>query len=78
MIRQLSPKVEQLIQSQMASGKYASEDELLLQALNALCCEEEDLAAIQSGLAWFDAGNAGTPVEEAFAKLARKYDHEGK
>ena len=74
MIRQFSPTVEQLIRDQMASGKYASEDDLLLDALQALDADQKDLAAIQEGLDWFNAGNAGATVEEAFEKLGRKHD----
>lgn len=77
MIRKFSPAVEQMIESQMASGKFASEDDLLIEALHALAVEQEDLSAIQEGLAWFDAGNAGTSVEEAFERIARKLDQQG-
>ena len=77
MIRQFSPDVEQLIRDQMASGKYASEDELLLDALQSLEADQKDLAAIQEGLDWFDAGNAGATVEEVFEKLSRKHNSQG-
>lgn len=77
MIRQFSPTVEQLIRDQMASGKYASEDELLLDALQFLEAEQKDLAAIQEGLDWFAAGNAGATVDETFEKLRHKHNLQG-
>ena len=40
------PDLRELVGEQMASGKYASEDELLRHALRALSEEEEDLAAV--------------------------------
>lgn len=43
------PEVRELIDSRMATGSYASEDELLKEALQTLPAED-DLAAIREGL----------------------------
>lgn len=76
MTEPLSPAVEQLIQAQMASGHYASEEELLLTALRALEESEAELSAVQAGLDSVDRGDAGVSLDEAFEKLRRK-DLEG-
>ena len=43
------PDLQTLVGEQMASGKYASEDELLRSALNALAEGEQDQADPRSG-----------------------------
>jgi Arc/MetJ-type ribon-helix-helix transcriptional regulator len=63
------PALRALVGEQMASGKYASEDELLQSALHALAQEEEDLEAVRESLAEWRAGDQGVPLEDAF--LAR-------
>jgi putative addiction module CopG family antidote len=45
------PDLQTLVGEQMASGKYASEDELLRSALRALAEEEQDLDAVRESLA---------------------------
>lgn len=75
MASQLSPAVEQLIRDKMSTGRYASEDELLVEALQSLSEEEEeqDLRAIEEGLASLRRGEQGVTVEEAFDRLRQKY-----
>ena len=72
MPHEFSPVVEQLIQVNMASGKYGSEDELLLEALQSLGAEEVELGAIREGLESVDRGEDGVSVEEAFAEIRTK------
>ncbi|MGD9720645.1 MAG: type II toxin-antitoxin system ParD family antitoxin [Pirellulales bacterium] len=69
MVYQVSPAVERLIRDQMATGKYASEEELLVEALRALEQEVEDLRAISEVLDAVDQGEAGVTVDEAFRRL---------
>lgn len=53
----VSPAVEQLIRDGVASGMYASADELLRDALGALAArQEEDVRAIQEGIEDVKAG----------------------
>ena len=59
------PALKALVGEQMASGKYASEDELLQSALHALAQEEQDLDAVRKSLAEWRAGDKGVPLEEA-------------
>jgi putative addiction module CopG family antidote len=57
----------------MASGKYASEDELLRSALRALAEDEQDLDAVREALADWRAGDPGVPLEDAFAAIRNKH-----
>lgn len=59
------PDVEELVKEQMAAGEYASEDDVLRDALRALAASREDLAAIQAGIDDMEAGRV-----RAFAEVA--------
>jgi putative addiction module CopG family antidote len=52
----LTPELDRLVQERVASGAYASEEEVLRAALAALDAEEQILAAISEGYADFEAG----------------------
>lgn len=71
MTKQFSPEVEELIQRQMASGKYGSEDELMRQALSALAEENAELKVLEEALDAVEAGHPGVPLDEAFAALRK-------
>ncbi len=51
------------IQALLATGRYASEEDVLRHALRSLQQREDDLAAIREGLADMEAGRTRT-VEE--------------
>ena len=63
------PDLQELVLKQMASGRYASEDELLRSALLALDEEEQDLQAVRESLAEWRAGDPGVPLADAFAAV---------
>jgi len=65
------PDVEELIAGRMAAGGYATEDDVLRDALRALAEEEEDLAAVREAIAEYRAGDAGRPLDEAFDLVRR-------
>ena len=69
MTRNLSPNVESLIRTLMATGRYRSEDDLLFEALerlnNEAVDEDEDMQAILEGLNEIDRGVPGVPLEDA-------------
>ena len=69
MAYQFPPDVEQLLRDRMASGNYASEDEVLREALHALAEEEQDLQAIRQALAEMKAGDEGIPLDEAVQRI---------
>jgi hypothetical protein len=57
----------------MASGKYASEDELLQSALHALAQEDQDLDAVRESLAEWRAGDPGVPLDDALDAIRGRH-----
>jgi Arc/MetJ-type ribon-helix-helix transcriptional regulator len=55
----------------MAAGGYATEDDVLRDALRALAEEEEDLAAVREAIVEYRAGDLGLPLAEAFDLVRR-------
>ena len=66
------PDLQSLVGEQMASGKYASEDELLRHALRALAEEEQDLDAVRESLEEWRAGDPGVLLGDAFDAIRGK------
>jgi Arc/MetJ-type ribon-helix-helix transcriptional regulator len=73
MTQQFSPIIRQLIQDKMASGRYGSEEELLVEALRSLEESDEELKAIEEGLSSVDRGEEGVTLDEAFDRLRQKH-----
>jgi putative addiction module CopG family antidote len=69
----ISDSVEKLIRQKMASGRFASEDELLMEALRSIDETDEDLRAIEESLDAFRQGERGVSVDEAFRRLREKH-----
>jgi Arc/MetJ-type ribon-helix-helix transcriptional regulator len=67
------PELDRLIQEELATGEYASADDVLLAALQALRERDEAVAGIQAGLADLDSGRV-RPLDSVDAELRRKYD----
>ncbi len=57
------------IQARVSAGNYASEEDLLRDALRALDEEEEDLKAVKAAVAEWRAGDEGLPLKEAFDEI---------
>jgi Arc/MetJ-type ribon-helix-helix transcriptional regulator len=74
MLRQFPPDIEALIQAQMASGHFHSQEELLRVALEQLAAQHEDVRAIEESIDLRDAGDAGVPLDAAFDSLRAKYN----
>jgi Arc/MetJ-type ribon-helix-helix transcriptional regulator len=70
----VSKEVARVIQAKMASGKYASTDELLLDALQSLEKDDEELLAIQEGVASLERGEEGVPLHEAFEAVRKRHN----
>lgn len=64
----LSAETERLLRDQMAQGDFATEDDLLREALKALASQRDVLAAIADGLSDLDAGRT-RPLREADSDL---------
>ena len=65
------PDVEELVAGRMAAGGYATEDDVLRDALRALAEKEENLAAVREAIAEYRAGDPGLPLDEAFDLVRR-------
>ncbi|MBX3412405.1 MAG: hypothetical protein KF708_06940 [Pirellulales bacterium] len=68
---QVPADVERLISREMQRGGYASTEEVLRKALQALSYQNDDLAAIAEGIADMEAGRV-VPLEEAETALREK------
>ena len=60
--------VRRLVDQQLASGAYRSEDELLREALQSLPGADDDLAALEEAVAELDS-DPGQPLAAAFADV---------
>jgi putative addiction module CopG family antidote len=66
----LTPQLDQLISSKLATGRYKSVEHVLTEAMRALNEEEETLSAIAEGYEDFLAGRVYT-LEEANEEFYR-------
>ena len=66
--------VAELVQKQLATGAYVSEDEVLRDALRSLDAEREEWAAVQTGLVTLEQGNEGVSLQTAFDSIRAKHD----
>ncbi|MBI3837037.1 MAG: type II toxin-antitoxin system ParD family antitoxin [Planctomycetia bacterium] len=70
---QLPSDVTQTIQSLIATGKYASQEDVLRDALDALRQRDEDLAAITAGIEDMQAGRY-RPFVEIDAEFRQRHN----
>jgi antitoxin ParD1/3/4 len=61
-----------MVQQFMATGGYATEEELFLDAFAALRQRDEDLAAVRAGIADMEAGRT-RPLDDVFDDLRRDF-----
>ena len=54
------PELERLIRQELSTGVYASEDDLLLEAMRVLHDRDEAIAGIKEGLSNLEAGRVRT------------------
>ncbi|HEY5316142.1 MAG TPA: type II toxin-antitoxin system ParD family antitoxin [Pirellulales bacterium] len=71
------PDLHQLVEARLASGLYATEDEVLRDALRALAEEDEDLIAVREAVAEWRAGDMGIPLAEALEQVRNSRNAEG-
>ena len=67
----LSPQAIGLLNRHMATGRYASEEELIVSGLRTLTDRDEALAGIQRGIESMERGE-GVPLEQAFEEIRRR------
>lgn len=58
--------VRQRVDDRLAVGTYATEDDVLRDALRALDEEEEDLEAVRAAVRELQSGDVGLPLDQAF------------
>ena len=66
--------VEERVQARMATGRYASEDEVLRDALDTLDTLEADAREVQVAIDAVKEGDAPVPLDQAFEALRKKHD----
>ena len=71
MTTSIPPDVQQAIDARMATGKYATKDDVLREAFHALQHEDEELTAIQEAIDEWQGGDEGLPLDEAFDEIRR-------
>lgn len=69
MQHQFPPDVEQRIHEKMASGRYASEDDLFRTALDTLESVETEAHDLQTAIDAVKNGDAPVPLDDAFRAL---------
>ncbi len=67
---ELSGEIKTLMDERLATGKYASKDEVLLQALHRLREYDETVADVKEGMADESAGRL-RPLQQADAEIRR-------
>jgi len=66
------PALDRLVREELATGVYHSEDELLVEAMQALRDREEAIVGIREGLADLDAGRVRL-LDDVDAELRTKH-----
>ena len=74
MQHQFPPDVEVRIHARMASGRYASEDDLFRVALDTLESLETEARELQTVIDAVKNGDAPVPLGDAFRELRQKYN----
>ena len=70
---QFPPDVEELVTQRMAAGSYASEDDVLRDALHALAEQAGDLIAVEAAVTGLHAGDEGQSLTDAFNEIRRRH-----
>jgi Arc/MetJ-type ribon-helix-helix transcriptional regulator len=65
------PKIRELIDQNMATGSYSSDDDVLQAALHALSDYHATIADIRQGLIDYEQGR-GQPLSEAMVDVRRE------
>lgn len=69
----LPADVEERVQARMATGRYASEDDVLRDALDTLDTLEADAREVQAAIDAVKEGDSPVPLDQAFDALRKKY-----
>ena len=72
MLCEFPPDVEQQVKRLMETGQYATEADVLRDALAALNWRDEEMAAVRAGVDDMEAGHI-RPFEEADAEIRKRF-----
>ena len=73
MAHKFPPDVQDQLRQCMATGQYASEDDVLRDALRVLELQHEDVAAVKQAIADMEAGDRGKPFDEFVEEFRRNH-----
>ena len=73
MAYQVPADLEERVQAHMATGRYASEDEVLRDALDTLDTLEAESQGVQAAIDAVKMGDAPLPLHAAFEALRKKH-----
>jgi putative addiction module CopG family antidote len=73
MAYQFPPDLVEQLKDRLATGQYASEDEVLREALRALKRQDEDVAAVKEAIADLEAGDRDKPFDEFIDEFRRAH-----
>lgn len=73
MAYQVPADLEERVQAHMATGRYASEDEVLRDALDTLDTLEAESQGVQAAIDAVKMGDAPLPLHDAFEALRKKH-----
>ncbi|MCH8046221.1 MAG: type II toxin-antitoxin system ParD family antitoxin [Planctomycetes bacterium] len=74
MIYQFPPDLEDEINERMASGQYASQDDLFRDALRALRLQDADVIAVKEAIADMEAGDRGIPFDQFVEEFRKQHN----
>ena len=67
------PDLQEQVTAILSAGQYASEDDVLRDAVGALRWEQEELAAVLAAVEDLEQGDQGIPLDDAFAQVRRQH-----
>ena len=71
------PDLQRQVNERMASGRYATEDDVLRDAFDSLMWEEQEFQAVMQAVDALDNGDPGVPLDTAFDQLREKHGTRG-
>lgn len=66
------PDLQEQMTAILSTGQYASEDDVLRDAVGALRWEQEELAAVLAAVKDLEQGDEGIPLDDAFDHVRRQ------
>lgn len=67
------PDLQEQMTAILSTGQYASEDDVLRDAVGALRWEQEELAAVLAAVEDLEQGDEGIPLDDAFDHIRRQH-----